>query len=368
MKRALVIVLTMVIVVALISGCTASEGTPKTTSEPNADTSVEQEKAPVAAKTEDGEEADNSAGSDAVVSGDIYREMPESIKLGFITHQFGHTVPEAWSEGIARELEYFENVEYKDFDGEAKLETQLKLMEDLTNQEYDVILLQSNDAAALAPAVAVAQEKGIYVICLNLDANTKHAALVQMVDYTAGQIVADKMAEQLGGKGNVVILEAPPGATLGVNRKQGFVDRLAELYPDIEIVGSQNAEWAKDKAIEVMNSLLQANDKIDGVFGINDSMAQGAALAAQAAGRLDEMVFWGADGDSEALEAIEQGMQTGTIYTNCYEQGATAARLAMYFISSGINPADIPYTGKIELAPIPVTIDNVAEIRPEDRW
>lgn len=301
-------------------------------------------------------------------SGEVYKTMPDNIKIGFITHQFGHTVPEAWSEGIARELAYFENVEYKDFDGEAKLETQLKLMEDLTNQEYDVILLQSIDAAAVAPAVQAAEEKGIYVICLNLDVSVKHTALVQMVDYTAGQIVADKIAESIGGEGNVVILEAPPGATLGTNRKQGFVDRLEEKYPDIKIVASQDAEWTKDKAIEVMNSMLQANDKIDGVFGINDSMAQGAALAAQAAGRLDEMVIWGADGDSEALEAIEQGLQTGTIYTNCYEQGATAARLAMYFVSSGISPADIHYTGKIELAPIPVTIDNVDDIRPEDRW
>jgi ABC-type sugar transport system substrate-binding protein len=298
----------------------------------------------------------------------IERNEDDQYKIGFITSQFGHSVPMAWSQGIEEELTYFENVTYQSFDGEGKAETQESIMQDLINQEYDVIVLQALDSAALSAVTTQAEEAGIFVITLNLDVAVDHAALIQMVDYQAGVIVADNIAAAIGEEGNVVVLESPPGATLGLNRLQGFVDRLAEKYPNIEIVASQNAEWMKDEAISVMNSILQANDKIDGVYAINDSMAEGAALAAESAGRLDEMVIWGADGETDALTMIEEGKLTGTVYTNCYDQGATAARLAMYFLSSGMHPTEIPETGVIEIAPVAVTIDNVDTIREEDRW
>ena len=292
----------------------------------------------------------------------------EPVKMGFITSRFAHTVPMAWSAGIEEELANFPNVEYTAFDGEGTAEAQLRLMDELINQEYDVIFLQANDGAALTEAVREAEEYGIYVITLNLDVNCVHAGLVTMSDYSAGQTIADQMAAALNEEGNVVILEAPPGATLGVNRKQGFVDRIEEAYPNIEIVASQDANWMQDEAFEIMNTFLQQFDKIDGVFGVNDSMAQGAALAAQAAGRLDEMIIWGADGDGVAMDYIEQGIQTGTIYSDCYEQGATAARLAMWLVDAQIPHDSYQYTARIEMQPIVVTAENVATIPEEDRY
>ncbi|WP_461204885.1 sugar ABC transporter substrate-binding protein [Clostridium sp. DL1XJH146] len=312
--------------------------------------------------------SNNEVTNDGGEAATITREDNEEYKIGFITSQFGHSVPMAWSEGIEKELAYFENVTYQSFDGEGKAEVQETLMQDLINQEYDVIVLQALDAAALSAVTTQAEEAGIFVITLNLDVAVDHAALVQMVDYQAGVIVADEIAKATGEEGNVVILQSPPGATLGVNREQGFRDRLAEKYPNMEIIAAQNAEWMKDKAISVMNNILQANDKIDGVYAINDSMAEGAAIAADSAGRLDEMVIWGADGERDALTMIEQGKLTGTVYTNCYDQGATAARLAMFLLSSNTHPTEIPKTGVIEIAPVAVTQDNVDTIREEDRW
>lgn len=314
-------------------------------------------------------ETDDSATENERSDDQLYMDTAsKTFKVGFITHQFGHTVPVAWEEGMKRELEHYLNVDFKAFDGEASAETQVAIMEDLINQEYDLIFLQSADAAALADSVKSAEEAGIYVITLNLDVNTIHAAQIQMTDYEAGVIVADKIAEEIGGKGKVCILQSPAGATLGVQRAQGFIDRVSEAYPDIEIIAQQNAEWNKDTAFDVMNTWMQQFDQIDAVYGVNDSMAQGAALAAQAAGRLDEMVIWGADGDSEALSYIEDGLQTGTIYTNCYDQGATAVRVGMWLLSSGLDTSAYTYTPVIKIAPIAVTSDNVASIAEEDRW
>ncbi|MFQ9702584.1 MAG: sugar ABC transporter substrate-binding protein [Enterocloster clostridioformis] len=94
----------------------------------------------------------------------------------------------------------------------------------------------------------------------------------------------------------------------------------------MEIIDVQTGEWLTEKANVVMNDFLTKYDKIDAVFCHNDAMAEGASQAAEAAGRLGEMVIWGADGESKALNISKRKM-AGTIYTNCYDQGATAARL-----------------------------------------
>ena len=327
-----------------------------------------------------GGEANQAASSEAAPStenagtstNDVIRPSKDpykdDIKIGFVTAMIAHSVPVAWSTGIERELQYYPNVKYQAFDGQNSAETQVQLMQDLINQEYDCIILQACDAAALAPSVEDAEKAGIPVINLNLDADTPHTALISMVDYEAGQIVAQQIGEALNGKGNVVIIQSPPGASLGVAREMGFRDYVAGHYPDLKIVGEQNGEWLKENAMTIMNSFMQTNSQIDAVYAINDSMAEGAALAAEAAGRLDEMLIWGADGEKDALAMIEQGRLTGTVYTNCYQQGETAARLALYVISAGICGAPNGETPLVKMAPIPVTSENVSQIQPADRW
>ncbi|NPV81929.1 MAG: sugar ABC transporter substrate-binding protein [Firmicutes bacterium] len=173
--------------------------------------------------------------------------------------------------------------------------------------------------------------------------------------------------KELGGKGNVVIIQGPPGASIAIDRERGFREEIAK-YPNIKIIAAQPADWQKEKAFAVMQSLLQRYKEIDGVFGINDSMAEGAALAAEQAGRLKGMSIWGLDGEKDALTMIEEGKLTGTVYTNCYEQGATAMRLVEYLLTSGLKPKDIKKTGVIQIAPVVVTKSTVANIKPEDRW
>lgn len=294
-------------------------------------------------------------------------EKPEQYKIGFISWAISHTVPAAWAQGMKNYCDNFPNITLQVFDGEEKPETQARLMQDLINQNYSAIILQAADAAAMASSVEEAEEMGIPVVCINLDTTVPHAGLVQMAGYEAGYLVGEAMAKQLNNKGNVVIIQGVIGASTAQLREAGFRDAIAK-YPDIAILAAQPADWDKQKGMTVMNSFLQAYPKIDGVFGINDSMAEGAALAAEAAGRLKDMYIWGDDGQKDTLAMIEDGRMAGTIYTNCFEQGAMAAALCTYLLSSGINVSDIPRTGVINMAPIVVTKDNVHTILEKDRW
>ncbi|NLJ46487.1 MAG: sugar ABC transporter substrate-binding protein [Treponema sp.] len=213
------------------------------------------------------------------------------------------------------------------------------------------------------------EAKGIPVITVNLATIQKHTASVQMADISAGYAVGKEMGKQLGGKGNVVIIQSPPGAILGVNREKGFRQAIAELYPNIKIVGAQSAEgWKKEIAITIMNGFLQANKQLDGVFAVNDNMAEGAMIAAEAAGRLDQIKIWGANGQKSTLALIEQGKIAGTAYNNSFAQGSLIAEMVMEILTKKLGPSKAAETKVIQIPPFAATKETVGQIAPEDRW
>ena len=291
----------------------------------------------------------------------------DQLKIGFIIDNIGHPVGNAWRIGVEEEAKAYPNITVQSFDGKSSAETEIQQMTDLINQEYDGIFLQATDSAALAASVREAEEAGIPVITLNLDADTPHTALVAMVDYEAGRMVANAIAEKIGGKGNVVVIQATPGASRGINLEAGFEDALKD-YPEITLLDKQSGDWLTEKANEVMRDFMTKYEKIDGVFCANDAMAEGASQAAEAMGRLSEMQIWGADGEAKALEYIEQGKMTGTIYTNCFDQGKTAFRLMLYALAADIQPSEYLETPVVKMGPIVATQETLDQIPENIRW
>lgn len=290
----------------------------------------------------------------------------QAVKIGYLPSTVGQALTQAWKTGIENTIKGQQNVSFQALDAQMKAEIQVTMMDDFINQGYNAIILQPIDAAALTASVKKAEGKGIPVITLNTDTKLPHAAVVTMDDEGAGYMVGEQIGKALGGKGNVAIIQSPPGAQAGVEREKGFRAAMAKLFPEIKIVGAQNAAWNKDKAIEVMNSFLQVNKQLDAVFAVNDNMAEGAMIAAEAAGRLNQVKIWGFNGQKSTLALIEQGKITGTAYTNAYDQGATAAKLALDLLAGTKKKGD--KTEVITIPPFAATKDTVAQIKPEQRW
>jgi len=341
-KRLLVFFMVLVIGMSLLAGCSE-------------------------ASRDEGETAAESNESTESVESEAKDPYSDEVKIAFVAHDLSTAVTQAWLEGIRNECKSFDNITIQEFNGDSSAENQVQIISEVINQDYDAIIVQCSDGGALADSVAQAEKNGIPVITLNLDADTTHSALVQMADYDAGRLIADEIAAEIGETGSVVIIQGIAGVSRTDNLEQGFRDTIAN-YPEIEIIASQAADFEKEKATTVMNSFLTQFSQIDGVFAINDAMAEGASLAVQQVNRLDEMVIWGADGEAAALEMIEAGTLTGTIYTNCWDQGAAAAQVALLMIGSEYNYSVLSKTPNIILEPVIVTKDTVGQIDQKDRW
>ncbi|GAB1482588.1 hypothetical protein MASR2M78_14040 [Treponema sp.] len=293
----------------------------------------------------------------------------KTYKIAYIPTSIGQPNTNAWLEGMMRVFRSYPNVQVQSFDPQLRADMQVSFMDDVINQKYDAIVLQPQDAAALSAAVKMAESKGIIVMTINTATIQAHTASVQMADISAGYAVGKEMGMQIGKKGNVAIIQSPPGAILGVNREKGFRQAIGELYPDIKIVGAQSAEgWKKEIAITIMNSYLQANSQLDGVFAVNDNMAEGAMIAAEAAGRLDQIKIWGANGQKSTLAFIEQGKIAGTAYNNSFEQGSLVAKTLLLRLEQNMGPANLEKTTITQIPPFLATKATVGQIKAEDRW
>ncbi len=310
-------------------------------------------------------EESGAGGGEKAVGKDAYGE---DIRIAFLPNVIGDSCAFAWAAGMQKYLDNFSNVTFDVYDGKASVDTEVQIMDELIEQQYDAIILQATDAAGLAAATDKAEAAGIPVINCNLDAATTHTCLVAAVDVEAGQLMARQIGDSLPDGGKVVIISATPGASKGENIDTGFKGVMEEEYPDIEIIDEQTGEWLTENANTVMNDFLTKYDHIDAVLCHNDAMAEGAAEAVKAAGRLDEMQIWGCDGESKMLDYIEEGLCTGTVYTNADLQGQACAQFAMYAIGSGITAANLESTPIVKIAPIVVTADNVGDITEDMRW
>lgn len=290
-----------------------------------------------------------------------------SKKMAFI-QWMPHTVPNAWSKGIEEVLAVQEDIDYQLLDGQGKVEVQVSLMDTLINDGANVIFLQPIDSVALAPSIASAKRRGISVITLNIDATEEHAAHVEMNHYFGAMDIARVMGDKMGGTGEVAIMNAPPGIIIRDQRTNGFVEGMAQYHPDIKIVADVNAEWSRQKAQDVLNTVLASNPNLTGVYGVNDSMALGAVDVAKEKGILDKMTIFGNDGEKDALESIENGELTGTQYTDVFQQGRFAASAAAVFTSGGVTAGDFQSQGKLLMPYIIATKDNVGDIQPAQRW
>lgn len=297
----------------------------------------------------------------------------DKVKIAYVPNTGSAANAQAWEKGIRQVLDslndIYGTIEFNVFDPNGDSQTQISILTDLCTQNYDALILQAVDSSGIVPAVQECQETGMQVISLNVSPNCQHAGRLGFGGYTNGYAAGLVAGEMLGGEGNVVIIGVPPEVTQAVGDCPwiGFQDALA-TFEGITILEEQAGDFTAENANEIMRDFLTKYDTIDLAWCSNDSMAEGAALAIQSAGRTG-IAVWGSDGETQALEYIEQGLMTGTIFNDPITMGNDAAKLALYCIMSEADQnfaASSDYAPSIMLPSVVVTADNVKNIT--NRW
>ncbi len=160
---------------------------------------------------------------------------------------------------------------------------QLSDVEDLLTKGVDGLLITPLSAEALAPSVEDAVDDGVPTVVFNNEiATDKFTSIVWADEYKFGWIGGEWLKQQLGGKGNVVVLEGMAGTSTSDLRTRGALDALGA---DVTILARQPADWAYDKGKAAMQDFISAYPQIDGVYSQGGAMSQAALDALTTAGK-----------------------------------------------------------------------------------
>ncbi len=245
----------------------------------------------------------------------------------------------------------------KIFDSQNNTALESDHFENIIVAGFEAILFNSTDADGSVANVLKAKAAGVPVFCMDREINSNSAATSQILSdsYSGSVAIAKYFTQQLNKKGNYVEILGIVGDNNTWARSKGF-HSVVDNYPDLKMVAQQSADFDRNKAMEVMESILQAHPDIDAVFCGNDGMAMGAYQALVSSGKADKVKVFGFDGAEDVITAINENKVAATGMQFPKVMAETAAQFADEYIK---GRRDFPQ--KIPVAVELVTFKNIQD-------
>jgi ribose transport system substrate-binding protein len=166
---------------------------------------------------------------------------------------------------------------------------QIQDMRNMIRQKVGAIMVDANSATALNGVISEAERSKIPVVSFDQAVSNKYAINVTVDHYKWGQRYAEWIAQQLNGKGNVVVLDGIPGHPAAEARKKAALETFAK-YPGIKVVWSGYGDGDRGSA-----------EDRRGVHGGRDGAGRIACIReCQPAGRRD---------DGRSAKRLSSGME-----------------------------------------------------------
>jgi ribose transport system substrate-binding protein len=258
------------------------------------------------------------------------------ISKGF-QHQFWQAV-KIGSEQAAKEFDV--NVTFEGPDGEGAVDRQLDMISAALAKHPAAIGIAAIDSQATIPLLQQFKDAGIPVIAFDSGVASDIPITSASTDNLASAaLAADKMAELIGGEGKVAVVSFDQTSQTGIERRDGFVARIKEAYPKIEIVAIEYGGGDHLKSAEITKTLLQAHPDLKGIFGTNEGSAIGVAIGKKEVS--SSVVVIGYDSGKAQTDAVRDGTIAGAITQNPVGIGYESVKAAVMAIKGEAVPKHI---------------------------
>lgn len=267
----------------------------------------------------------------------------QDLSMAFIVKDMNNPYYSRMGAGAVRAAEELGiELSYVSAEFNGDIEGQIAVVETELVKGHDAIVLVPMNGTALIPKVMEANSMGIPVITADTkvdDGPAKVETFVGLDERSSFAGMAQWVVDQLGGEGQVAILEGFRGSSTAELRLLGMMD-VFDTYDGIEVVASISADWDQEKGLKAAEDILQANPEIDAILGSNDLMALGAVQAVKGAGKLDDIIVVGDDAIPSALASLRAGELDATIDGNTDLVGYEAVIAAYRHVTEGADLDD----------------------------
>lgn len=245
---------------------------------------------------------------------------------------------------------------------------QIEVVQNFVSRQVDAIVLAPLDASALARPVEQAVARGIPVVVIDSALDSESQTSFVATDNTeGGRMAARRLAEVMGGKGDVILLRYQEGSASNDEREEGFLIELKEKYPDINVLSSnQYAGTTKDSAMKVSQNLLNKyGQEVDGIFCPNEPVAFGMLRALETSKLAGKVKFVAFDAGESLIQAMREGSIHGLVAQDPYGMGNEGVKAALAVLAGETVDKRIP-TRVVSITPENLDTEEIhALIQPE---
>lgn len=243
---------------------------------------------------------------------------------------------------------------------------QVSDIEDLLRQNIDLLIYWPVDEKAIAGVLKRAVDKGVPTVNA-LGSFTDSPGTISnafISQWKIGEMVAQHLLKDMGGKGNIIAMLPIAGTTAAVDQLAALKSVL-KGYPDAKLVSAEYGDWNRAKAKQITENLLQRFPQIDGVFSPAGQMSIGVAEAFDEAGRLGEVHMSPGDEYNGWLKWVKKHRQGGAV-TYPTRTGQVAVEIGLKILKGEPVPRGTPVVS--QYIP-PDKVDALVKMdRPDDWW
>ncbi|ADN02990.1 sugar-binding protein [Spirochaeta thermophila] len=243
-----------------------------------------------------------------------------------------------------------------------ELPLQVKVIEDLIARKVDGIAISALDDKGLVPVIDEATKAGIKVITFDAPAPSSAALTYIGTDNeSAGYEAGKKMAELMGGEGEIIILQGGLGATNLNLRTKGFKRAIVEVAPNIKVLDVVDVQGDFAVAVNKTEAVLQAYPNLKAIFAVSAEGAPAAASVLKQQGKAGKIILGGFDDLKDTLEGIRDGSVAFCVVQKTYKMGW----LSVEMLLKALKGEEIPKV--IDTGVLFVTKENVDTYMEEMR-
>ncbi len=209
---------------------------------------------------------------------------------------------------------------------------------------------------ALKPSIDKAIDAGVPVVTLDAEVyGSKRYTFLGTGNYHAGQVGAQLLAKEIGGKGKVAILTKVGQSNLE-ERIQGYKDEFAKNFPGIEVVQIIDEQSDSAKAADGLKAVLQRVPDLAGVGCVEAAGGVGAATAAKELNIVGKLKIISMDRDDGTLKFIEDGVIQGSVAQKTALMSYLGTKF-MYLMNHGAVPV-VSDNKAAGIVPMPESVDT----------
>jgi ribose transport system substrate-binding protein len=214
---------------------------------------------------------------------DFHAKKAPPWKIGYASNYAGNT----WRKAVLDEMTNVLLPKYKAAglvselvvtQSDLKDAVQIQQMRQMVDDGVDAIIICCSNITAMNQTIEYAHSKGVPVISFSGYVTSPYALNASENQTQGGYLATKWLAEEIGGKGEVLLVSGIPGFASSDSWNVGAKEALKE-FPGVKLVGEVAGKWTDQVAqVEVQKFLATHPGKIDGILA--QSAAENGVLNA----------------------------------------------------------------------------------------